>query len=57
MFSDLFKYLCLDGFINWIEFRDIFFPIVSDGMVSRVDIERWFDILDKDRNQTISQEQ
>jgi len=43
--------------INWIEFRDIFFPIVNNGMVTKDDITRWFDILDINHNKTISREQ
>jgi len=46
-----------DNFIKWIEFRDIFFPFVNGGMVSKDDITRWFEILDTNHNKTISQEQ
>lgn len=52
-----FSSFYLDYFINWTEFRNIFFPIVNDGMVSKDDIERWFDILDENHNQMITQEQ
>jgi hypothetical protein len=43
--------------INWIEFRDVFLPLVNGGMVSKDDIARWFDILDTNQNKIITSEQ
>lgn len=51
------KIYFLDCLINWIEFRDVFLPLVNGGMVSNDDIARWFDIFDTNHNQIISSEQ
>jgi hypothetical protein len=51
------NYLYLDCFIKWIEFRDVFLPIVNGGMCSKDDITRWFDILDENHNNMINREQ
>jgi hypothetical protein len=56
-FIELYLNKKQNSFINWIEFRDIFFPIVNNGMVSKDDITRWFEILNTNHNKTISQEQ
>ncbi|CAF4146048.1 unnamed protein product, partial [Rotaria sp. Silwood2] len=58
-FFNLFsiKSIYLDSFINWIEFRDVFLPIVSNGYYSINGIQRWFDIFDINHDEIITQEQ
>ncbi|CAF1217905.1 unnamed protein product [Rotaria sordida] len=46
-----------NSFINWIEFRDIFLPIINNGYYSTDDVQRWFDIFDIDHNGIITQQQ
>ncbi|CAF3295658.1 unnamed protein product [Rotaria sp. Silwood2] len=46
-----------DCFISWIEFRDIFLPLVDGGMFLKEDISRWFDILDEKHHKIIIREQ
>ncbi|UJR31832.1 hypothetical protein I4U23_019309 [Adineta vaga] len=43
--------------INWIEFRDTFLPIVNSGYCTKIDLKRWFEILDTDRTGLLTQEQ
>ncbi|CAF3156375.1 unnamed protein product [Rotaria sp. Silwood2] len=58
-FFNLFsiKSIYLDSFINWIEFRDVFLPIVNNGYYSINGIQRWFDIFDINHDEIITQEQ
>ena len=46
-----------DPLINWMEFRDVFWPLVNGGMISDDDLTRWFDIIDFDQKKSISTEQ
>ncbi|CAM2724985.1 unnamed protein product [Rotaria socialis] len=45
-----------DSFINWIEFRDSFLPIITSGYYSKYTIERWFDLFDSNHNGLITRE-
>ncbi|CAF3803794.1 unnamed protein product, partial [Adineta steineri] len=55
--SFLIKKHNTDSFINWIEFRDIFLPIITNGLYTKQSIQQWFDIFDTNRNGIITQEQ
>jgi hypothetical protein len=56
-FFEKIFFIYLDPFIDWIEFRDIFFPIINNGFYSKIDIKRWFDIFDTNENSVLTQDQ
>ncbi len=47
----------LDSSIDWIEFRDIFLPIVNNGYYSKNNIKKWFEIFDTNENGIITTDQ
>ncbi|CAF1183420.1 unnamed protein product [Adineta ricciae] len=46
-----------DCFVTWEEFRDIFLPIVNNGIVTKEDLSRWFNIFDCNHRRKIDKEQ
>ena len=47
----------LDCYVTWEEFRDIFLPIVNNGIVTKEDLSRWFNIFDFNHRRKIDKEQ
>ena len=48
---------CLDSSIDWIEFRDLFLPMVSNGYYSKINIKKWFELIDTHEHGIITTEQ
>lgn len=47
----------LDSLINWIEFRDLFLPMINNGYYSKNNIKKWFEIIDTNETGIITTEQ
>ncbi len=57
LFLDKKQNTSFDSLINWIEFRDTFFPIINNGYYTKNHIKIWFEIFDTNQNGMITQEQ